>query len=128
MVAPIKIGRLNILKVLFHIDQSVNWKMTVTNVINMLDYGKSENIPFTIEIVANGEAVMELSNRASSENSIGERLKAIAELGVIIVACNNALKAHKVDAADLHTFITIVPAGVVEIAARQSEGYAYIKP
>ena len=116
------------MKVLFHIDQSVNWKMTVTNVINMLDYGKSENIPFTIEIVANGEAVMELSNRASSENSIGERLNAIAELGVIIVACNNALKAHKVDAADLHTFITIVPAGVVEIAARQSEGYAYIKP
>lgn len=116
------------MNVLFHIDRSVNWNITVANVMNMLDYGKSENITFTIEIVANGEAVVELSNQASSENKLDEKLKAIADQGVIIAACNNALKAHNLNAADLHTFITIVPAGVVEIASKQAEGYSYIRP
>lgn len=116
------------MNVLFHIDRSVNWNMTVANIMNMLDYGKSENIPFTIEIVANGEAVLELSKRASSEDTLDEKLKVIADQGVIIAACNNALKAHKVNATDLHTFITIVPAGVVEIAIKQNDGYSYIKP
>jgi len=116
------------MKVLFHIDQNENWNLTVNNVLNMLDYGKLENVQFTIEIVANGEAVVELVKHASSGNLLEQKLKAISQQGVLIAACNNALKAHKVDAADLHTFITIVPAGVVEIATRQSEGYAYIKP
>ncbi|MBP1918253.1 DsrE family protein [Youngiibacter multivorans] len=116
------------MNVLFHIDQSANWNMTVTNVKNMLEYGKSENIPFTIEIVANGEAVVELSNISPSVNSFDGKLKIVSDHGVIIAACSNALKAHKIDQGNLPSFIKVVPSGVVEIAIKQEEGYSYIKP
>ena len=43
-------------------------------------------------------------------------------------ACNNALAANHLTAADIYQFITIVPAGVVELAQKQTEGFAYIKP
>ena len=41
---------------------------------------------------------------------------------------NNALAANHLTAADIYQFITIVPAGVVELAQKQTEGFAYIKP
>ena len=47
---------------------------------------------------------------------------------VTFTACNNALAANHLTAADIYQFITIVPAGVVELAQKQTEGFAYIKP
>jgi intracellular sulfur oxidation DsrE/DsrF family protein len=40
----------------------------------------------------------------------------------------NALKANDIKSSSLLPFITIVPAGVVEIAMKQQAGYSYIKP
>ncbi|MBR0577186.1 DsrE family protein [Proteiniclasticum sp. BAD-10] len=112
------------MNVLFHVDQSTLWPMVTANVKNMLDYGKAEGISFTIEVVANGEAVTDLSLEAPWL----PRLQALAEDGVRVAACENALRAHGVKKEDLHGFVTTVPAGVVELALKQQEGYAYIKP
>jgi intracellular sulfur oxidation DsrE/DsrF family protein len=43
--------------------------------------------------------------------------------------CNNTLTAHNVAPSELVPEITLVPAGVAEIARLQArEGYAYIRP
>ena len=47
---------------------------------------------------------------------------------VVISVCNNALKGNNITVDDLFDFVTVVPAGVVELAEKQFEGYAYIKP
>jgi intracellular sulfur oxidation DsrE/DsrF family protein len=48
--------------------------------------------------------------------------------GVKFVACNNALMANNIEKHNIIHFVNIVPAGVLEILVKQSEGYAYIKP
>ena len=116
------------MNVLFHIDQLAHWHMTVTNVKNMMEFGKDQNIQFTIEIVANGEAVKYLTVDNPGQEQLAEQFKIICGNGVQIAACNNALKANDIKPSSLLPFITIVPAGVVEIAMKQEAGYSYIKP
>ncbi|MDD4474415.1 MAG: DsrE family protein [Eubacteriales bacterium] len=48
--------------------------------------------------------------------------------GVKFVACNNALMANNIDKYNIIHFVDTVPAGVLELVVKQSEGYAYIKP
>ena len=52
---------------------------------------------------------------------------ALSKKHVTFTACNNALAANHLTAADIYQFITIVPADV-ELAQKQTEGFAYIKP
>ena len=40
---------------------------------------------------------------------------ALSKKHVTFIACNNALAANHLTAADIYQFITIVPAGVVEL-------------
>jgi intracellular sulfur oxidation DsrE/DsrF family protein len=54
---------------------------------------------------------------------------ALARQGVEFRVCNNTLTAHNIDKSELVPEISLVPAGVVEIARLQAqEGYAYIRP
>jgi uncharacterized protein len=55
-----------------------------------------------------------------------EKLKKLAEDGVILAACQNAMKPMKVTTEDLFTFVTQVDSGVAELARKQEAGWAYI--
>ncbi len=48
--------------------------------------------------------------------------------GVVFSACNNALKGNNINPENIGEFVKIIPAGVIEIAEKQMEGYAYIRP
>ena len=115
------------MKVLYHIDESSRWNMLLGNVSNMLRYGKEASVSFEIEILANGPAVLDLQPDKAGEHGISELLTAVAP-AVRICACNNALHANGILPQSLFSFIQVVPAGVVELATRQEEGYSYIKP
>ena len=104
------------MKVIFHIDELAKWKLTIANVKNFL----KEKPDATIEVLANAEAV---------EGYIDEEiLNQILELNAEFVVCANALKAHDIDQEEVNKQIRIVQAGVVELAEKQQEGYAYIRP
>lgn len=115
------------MKVLFHVDDSARWTMALGNASNLLQYGHTTGTPFEIEIVANGPAVCELVLETATEVGIGAQLESLAS-SVRICACNNALRANDIAIEGLYPFVQVVPAGVAEIAIRQSEGFAYIKP
>lgn len=115
------------MKVLFHIDESARWKMALGNILNMLQYGRENTEPFIVELVANGPAVQELQPEAAERAGLSALFGALGPQ-VRVCACRNALQANGTPASTLFPFVQVVPAGVVEIAARQQEGYAYIKP
>ena len=52
----------------------------------------------------------------------------LREEGVEIAVCNNALRKNGIAAEELTEGVRVVPAGVVELAERQFQGYAYIRP
>lgn len=125
---------MNELKVLFHVNESDRWQTVLANIINFLnDIGQGNA---DIEVVANGEAVSVFSKLAGSDGqccksgagSVLEQMKKLSEEGVDFVACRNALKGQSIEEDSLPTFITVVPAGITEIARKQAQGYAYIKP
>ena len=116
------------MKVLFHVDFLEKWQLALKNVLNMLDYGKKNKVDVEIAVVANWEAVVQLSSKTAKLDLFDEVEKKKGKAPVEFLACGNALKGFGVAAEDLLPFVKVVPAGVVEIAMRQEDGYAYIKP
>ena len=47
---------------------------------------------------------------------------------VDVVACQNSLNKHQINKDQINSLIRVVDSGVVEIAKKQMEGYAYIRP
>lgn len=112
-------------KVLFHIDEHEKWEMVLNNARNMLINYKLNAIAYQIEIVANGEAVKDYSlSNPAYQGSMQE----LVNENILFTACNHALEASDLTADDIFTFVVVVPVGVVEIADRQLDGYAYIRP
>jgi len=123
------------LKVLFHINESDRWQRVLVNITNFLNDAGQGNA----EVVANGEAVSVFRNSClptggggrccgPATGALMEQMKQLSEMGVNFAACRNALKAQSIDEGSLPDFVTVVPAGITEIARKQAEGYAYIKP
>ncbi|AFM41708.1 hypothetical protein Desaci_2783 [Desulfosporosinus acidiphilus SJ4] len=111
-------------KVIFHIDEMNKWDLLLGNVSNLLKAAGEDK--YSIEVLANAEAVKhyDLKHGLTSQNV----MESLSNDGVKFVACNNALMANDLKRDTLFTFVEIVPAGVVELIIKQSEGYCYIKP
>lgn len=112
------------MKVIFHIDEEGKWQLTLGNVKNMLSYANAHNEEYKIEILANSEAVKE----ATKETTYAKEFAQLHKEGVDIALCHNALMAQGIKEDKIWEDCRIVPAGVVELAEKQMEGYAYIKP
>lgn len=113
------------LKVLFHVNEPERWKRALVNVRNFInDVGQGQA---DIEIVANGAGVTDYAGDVVKSELIKE-MKVLHSQGVVFAACRNALKMHAMDESILPDFVLVVPAGITEIAKKQAEGYAYIKP
>ena len=102
------------MNVLFHIDESLKWAMVLGNIQNMIQYFDQEAMHYRIELVANGPAVCELQDAVSEKMGFKNALL--------------SLSSNHISPELLLPFVEIVPAGVVEIALRQTEGFSYIKP
>lgn len=110
------------LKVLFHVNEPERWPRALLNISNFIkDVGRGNA---EIEVVANGAAV---KSYLAGDKLIQE-MAGVAEWGVKFVACRNALRMHSLEESKLPSFVTVVPAGITEIAKKQAGGYAYIKP
>lgn len=76
-----------------------------------------------VEIVFFGQGLKML---LKTNKEYEEKLKKLADDGVILAACQNAMKAMKVKSEDLFPFAVEVDSGVAEITRRQEAGWAYI--
>jgi len=112
-------------KVIVHIDELHKWKLLLANVKNLLN--GIENHKVVIEVLANSEAVR-YYDKTQELNAEIHTIESLSQRGVKFVACNNALIANHIQRDTLISCVNVVPAGVVELVVKQSEGYAYIKP
>jgi intracellular sulfur oxidation DsrE/DsrF family protein len=112
------------IKVIFHVDEMDKWNLTLHNVQNLMDAIKSKD--FLIEVLANSEAVRFFIG--STEEGAHQRMTDLARTGVQFSACNNALNGYGIPKEQLPEYIQVVPAGVLHLAEKQHQGYAYIKP
>ncbi len=55
-----------------------------------------------------------------------ERLKQLADHGVKLLACRNAMKNRKLKTEDLFPFTGEVDSGIAEVVKKQEAGWAYI--
>ena len=60
--------------------------------------------------------------------AVVDQMAELAKEGVQFKMCNNALRAAGFTPADMHGFITVVPAGFAELVLWQSKGYQYVNP
>ncbi|QQO10078.1 DsrE family protein [Breznakiella homolactica] len=112
-------------KVIFHVDENHKWELALKNAGNLLKaVGKNEA---RAEILANAEAVG-FYRKKDHNKETAELMDDLHEMGIIFKACNNALGNFKISKDDIFPFVKIVPVGVLDLALKQDEGYAYIKP
>ena len=98
------------------------WGTVIRHVNNLRDVfakdGGSE-----VEIVFYGRG---LNMLRKTNTAYEERLKQLAENGVKVSACQNAMRAMNVKTEDLFPFASQVDSGVAELARKQEAGWAYI--
>ncbi len=97
------------------------WNLTLNNVRNVASELADDGAD--LEIVAFGPGIGLLK----AGSPIAERISEARKAGVVIVACENSMKAQKLVYADMLSDIGFVPAGVVELMKKQREGWAYIR-
>lgn len=102
--------------------QGQDWDMLIAHVNNaraaLAKDGGSE-----MEVVFFGPGLnMLLKKNAAYE----ERLKQLADSGVKLAACQNAMRLMNVKSEDLFPFATEVDSGVAELIRKQTAGWTYI--
>ena len=105
------------MKVILHVNEKDRWDMAIGNIHNLLKLDPE----LVIEMLVHGEAI-------SKSIGIYDDLEDLSRKGVKFAACNNTMKKMNLDKNEMCDFVTVVPAGVMELVKKQNEGYSYVKP
>lgn len=116
------------MKILLHIDEANKWALVLENIKNVLANSQETNTTCEIEVLANSMAVFQLKEDIATNTNLINSINESAKKGVCFAVCNNSLKKFNIDSKELISFCKVVPAGIIELAKKQSEGYLYIKP
>ncbi|ABW01962.1 DsrE family protein [Caldivirga maquilingensis] len=76
-----------------------------------------------LEVVFNQMAVRALVKGSEYEGDVDELIK----MGVLIVACRNAMRLNNINEGDLINGVAIVNAGVGEIVRKMADGWLYLR-
>lgn len=110
-------------RVVFQVSDAdqAKWQMTLNNARNVQQDLGAANV--AIEIVAFGPGIGMLK----SDSPVAARLDEAIQAGVAAHACQNTMRALKLDVKDLAPKVTAVSSGAAAIVKRQAEGWAYIR-
>lgn len=100
---------------------SADYRGVLRSVNNVL-----KDVPGTkIEIVCHGPAIFMLVKEKTAVSDIMQELQ--SKQGVSFAACANSMRKNNIDKSQLVSVATVVPNGVMEVVAKQEEGWSYIK-
>ncbi len=77
-----------------------------------------------IEVVCHGAGLEML---VSGKTIVEDKIKILADKGVVFNACEFSIKERKVDRSKIISVSGFVSAGIVEIVSKQEQGWSYIK-
>ncbi len=114
-------------KIVFGVsDPGDQMRESLTNAAYTIKYLRPRNIAYKIQIVLYGKAVLPASQFATEGAGYAPLMKELHEHGVEFVVCNNSLAALDQSPDDLYPFMKLVPAGILQLAKKQMQGFAYI--
>ena len=107
-------------KVVLHAAEVQNWPYVLSNLKNLTqEWPRAQ-----LRVVVDGSAVTSLQGT----NNLTAELARLAEAGVELHVCPNALHEHGIDPATIPPFAQTNLGGVVALVLAQHEGFAYVKP
>lgn len=111
-------------KVVFQVSDAdpAKWNLALNNARNVRDDLGEDMVE--MEIVAYGPGIGMLKG----DSPVAKRIAEALQQGTKVIACENTMKGQKLVYADMLPAIGYVPAGVVELMQKQSQGWAYIRP
>ena len=98
--------------------------LALNNAYNAQQAFGPENIE--VEIVVFGGGVNTL--KYYSPIPIADKVKEAKYAGVRIVACDIAMRTHKLRPSDMLPEVRYVESGVAELIEKQTEGWSYVRP
>lgn len=103
-------------------DNPRTWNLALNVIENLQQaYGK-QNVDIELVAFGLGLGILKL------ESVAGNRVQDALQSGARIVACEVTMRRQKLTKADMLPNIEYVPAGVVEIIAKERQGWAVIRP
>lgn len=120
--APQNLGTLKGVVIQVSKDDPVEWATAINNARNVRKAYQDHALD--VEIVAYGPGLSMLRNNSP----VSEGLEEAQKDGVKLLACANTMRATHITRQDLHWLVDVVPAGIIEVLQKQSEGYAYLRP
>ena len=98
------------------------WGTLIIHVNNMREaFAKDGGSEVEVVFFGAGLNMLRKTNTAYEE-----RLKKLADSGVTLSACQNAMRLMNIKTEDLFPFASQVDSGVAELARKQEAGWAYI--
>lgn len=99
------------------------WAGVLNNVENLRKAFGDE--PTQVEVVAHGQGLGMLLPADNAAEQ--ERMKKLADAGVVFAACRNTMKRKNVTEKDLMPIAITVDSGVAEVVRKQEAGWSYLK-
>lgn len=97
------------------------WTPALNNVENLrIALGAATEI----EVVAHSKG---LGMLIAKDNALVDRMKKLADAGVVFAACENTMKKKNVTQEQLLPFATTTDSGVAEVVRKQEAGWSYLK-
>ena len=117
-----------VLKAVIEVDSAApaRWNYAVAVLTNIEKAFGNNPRRYRLELVAFGPGIRMLSVWNDAHNRIP--LEKLAAHGLKIRACHNAMLATHLVRKDIFAFARVVPAGVLEVARKEMQGYVALKP
>jgi intracellular sulfur oxidation DsrE/DsrF family protein len=96
---------------------------TVISHVNNLQTAFAKDGGSQVEVVFFGDGIEMLRKTGAKYE---DRLKKLADGGVTLAACQNAMRRRNLKSGDLFPFAKEVDSGVAELARKQEAGWAYL--
>jgi len=114
-------------KIVFGVsDPGHQLKESLINAVYTIKYLKPRGLPYKIELVLYGKAILTANQFSEDYASYAALYSELNKHGVVFSICNNSLAALNESADDLYDYMKVIPAGILQIAKKQLQGFAYI--
>jgi intracellular sulfur oxidation DsrE/DsrF family protein len=105
---------------------ALNWLRAL---LQPLSEPPHEYDPETIKVMLHGTEIVTVARKNEEKYApTVERMRYYANLGIEFKVCSLAAEEYGYSAADLQTFVQLIPSAVTELAYWQNRGYAVIAP
>ena len=100
---------------------TASWSSTIGNIKNLQKVWPNN---ISVEVVVHGKA---LDLLVANKTHLAADVIGLTKEGVVFAACENSMRKHNINKADLLTIAITVPSGVAELVLKQEQGWSYLK-